>query len=71
MLQVVEADGDEYADDQDIDSNNVELESLDLDHPEASGVQKSPEITKAPEGQVLRKCTSMNSKLKQLTRVTF
>ena len=38
-------------DDEDSDSSNVESESLDLDHPEASGVQKSPEISNAPEKQ--------------------
>ena len=54
-VQVVEADEDEDADDQDSDSNNVESESLDLDQPEASGVQKSPEVIKAPEGQVSEK----------------
>ena len=42
----------EDQDDQGSDSSNVESESLDLDQPEASGIQKSPEITKAPAGQV-------------------
>ena len=41
--QVVEADINEGGDDQDSDSPINESESLNLDQPEASGVQKSTE----------------------------
>ena len=37
-----EAGDEEDRDDQGSDSSNAEFESLDLDQPEASGVQKSP-----------------------------
>ena len=39
-------------DDQDSSLNKVESDLLDLDQLEASGIQKSPEVIKAPEGQV-------------------
>ena len=48
--QVDEA-GNEGGDDEDYDSSHAEHESLDLDQPESSGVQKSPEIANAPEVQ--------------------
>ena len=41
----------EDRDDQGSNSSNAESESLDLDQPKASGVQKSPEISNAPEKQ--------------------
>ena len=37
---------------KDSDSSNAQFESLDLDQPGTSGVQKSPEITNAPEVEV-------------------
>ena len=43
---------DDREDDQDSDSPNAESESLDLYQPEASGIQKSPEVIKAAEGKV-------------------
>ena len=51
-VQDIEENEDDEDDDQDSDSPNAESESLDLDQHEASGIQKSPEAKRAPEGQV-------------------
>ena len=51
-VQHIEASEDDEEDDQDSDSPNAESESLDLDQPKTSGVPKSPEVTRAPGGQV-------------------
>ena len=51
-MQDDETSEDDGEDDQDNGSPNAESESLDLDQPEASGIQKRPEVTKAPKGQV-------------------
>ena len=48
----IEESEDDEEDDQDNDTPNAETESLDLDQFDASGVQKSPKATRAPEGQV-------------------
>ena len=45
-----EAEEDE-SNDQTSDSNNDKLESLDTDHPEESGVQKSPEDEIMPQAE--------------------
>ena len=71
-VQDDETSEDDEEDNQDNDSPNAESESLDLDQPQASGVQKSPEVPlEHLKVKCQRKCTSLDSNLKQLTMVTF